>query len=57
MESTFKKWQEDTEHTIALMDLDKALLKPKLVTPTPTRFPPAKAKFDKWKRAWCLSLG
>ncbi|KAM1674536.1 hypothetical protein COP2_041408 [Malus domestica] len=54
--SNFKKWKEDVQIVLGLMDLDLALRKDKPATLTDESMPDQKSKFEKWERANRMSL-
>ncbi|XP_070025472.1 uncharacterized protein [Nicotiana sylvestris] len=54
--SNYKKWKQDVEIVLGLMDLDFALTEQKPTEPITTSIADEKAKYDKWMKANKLSL-
>ncbi|OIT37006.1 hypothetical protein A4A49_66137 [Nicotiana attenuata] len=54
--SNYKKWKQDVEIVLGLMDLDFALTEQKPAGPTTTSSADEKAKYEKWMKANKLSL-
>ncbi|XP_075099082.1 uncharacterized protein LOC142175970 [Nicotiana tabacum] len=54
--SNYKKWKQDVEIVLGLMDLDFALTEQKPIEPTTTSTADEKAKYKKWMKANKLSL-
>ncbi|OIT19379.1 hypothetical protein A4A49_41492 [Nicotiana attenuata] len=54
--SNYKKWKQDVEIVLGLMDLDFALTEHKPAEPTTTSTADEKAKYEKWMKANKLSL-
>nr|XP_016512090.1 PREDICTED: uncharacterized protein LOC107829157 [Nicotiana tabacum]XP_016512091.1 PREDICTED: uncharacterized protein LOC107829157 [Nicotiana tabacum] len=54
--SNYKKWKQDVEIVLGLMDLDFAFIEQKPAEPTTTSTTDEKAKYEKWMKANKLSL-
>uniref|UniRef100_A0A1U7XG09 Uncharacterized protein LOC104236374 n=1 Tax=Nicotiana sylvestris TaxID=4096 RepID=A0A1U7XG09_NICSY len=54
--SKYKKWKQDVEIVLGLMDLDFALIEQKPADPTATNTADEKAKYEKWMKANKLNL-
>ena len=54
--SNFKKWKEDVETVLGLMDLDLVVKEDKSAALTDNSTPDQRIKFEKWARANRMSL-